>query len=1047
MSYGLENLLADLKYDVSPYYRTRIDEFELETAHLFRAAREIDEKAGKVNGIYVFQTSENKVLPNRPAVFIVKANDEKGAHVIHRSLWNLGYAPFILMVLPDQVRIYTGFDYSTLPGKESGLLDTAPLARNALRNILFEFSTDSIDIGQIWHSQRYKSKITPSSRVDKRLLKNLRELGKALKGVGDLSAEVAHALIGKYVYIKYLWDKGILTEKWMNDKHIAKEEVLGRQSTVNGLAKLIQALEDRFNGEIFPIKDIYASGLEDNHVYLTASVFMGDSLHAYTNRVIQQLYLEFQAYDFRYIPVETLSAVYEQFIENPKGKGAIYTPEAVADYLLSEVQSIEPLSATTKVLDPACGSGVFLVLIYRRMIEQKLFESSADRLRADELIDLLHNIYGVELEQDACYVAEFSLILTLLHYVEPRELDKSKFKFPILHNRQIFHGDFFNSKLNIWCSGLEFDWIVGNPPWTKADEEKQPNAYEWITNNSNQRPVGNLSLAEAFSWHVADIVKKNGIIGLLLPATSLVNLKSRDYRQAFFQHYEVIRITNFSNLRELLFDDRSALPPSSVIYRKAGGKEEKSKILHYGPFYVNQIPIAQGTPWTITINESEVQEVSYSEAIEGKTATWKLALWGTEYDERALDRLRRLFPITLEQFCEKMQWANKLPREGVQLRYSDGTSDERKTSNDKTDKEKRKDKLKHYPDLLKFDEFNTDKFNLPPRCRYSIPTGALTKNQKAYLRVHGGEGGLYINHSPHVILSAGWDFFIYSDLEFIIPPRLMGIAGQKKGDSDCLRALSVYLSSSLVRYYLFFQVPEWGVFRHRETVVVSEVRKIPTPMFTQEQIEELASLQQFLVEREQAEINVYADTLEKVHAKLQKEVDKTVNRLFHIPEDIAILAEEFVNIRLSLDEGKSSVARVVKEPNRKDLDAYASILCDQLDDFAMNEFYHRIKITKSSEFIECRIEITEKKPDKTTGSYSVIDADLPTAKFLSEIRKQVGEQFSQWVYIQKGLKLFENHQVFIYKSPRLINWTKTQAFNDAGEIIGQAMSGSRNNRS
>ena len=60
---------------------------------------------------------------------------------------------------------------------------------------------------------------------------------------------------------------------------------------------------------------------------------------------------------------------YEQFIEDAKSKGAVYTPEILADYLLSEVNAVKPLTQETKILDPACGSGVFLVLAFRRLIE------------------------------------------------------------------------------------------------------------------------------------------------------------------------------------------------------------------------------------------------------------------------------------------------------------------------------------------------------------------------------------------------------------------------------------------------------------------------------------------------------------------------------------------------------------------------------------------------------------------------------------------------------------------------------------------------------
>lgn len=1038
----LSELLADLKYDRSPNYRTKMIQFEPETAHLFRAAREIEGDGAEVNGIYVFRTSpglNNNVLPSRPAVYIAKADNEQGARKIHRSLWNLGYAPFIIILLPNQLRVYTGFDYTPYKsnqrdllngGDESGLLETQLPHRSNLSEIINEFSSDSIDVGYIWQSNRYTGRFDPDNRVDKRLLKNLKELGKDLKGRGELSSETAHALIGKYVYIRYLWDRGILTEEWMRDQKVDKRSVLDREANVEGLLKLVKALEKRFNGRIFPFSSAEENSLRDDHVSLTASVLMGDALDVDASRTVQQLYLAFKAYDFRYIPVETLSAVYEQFIDDSKAKGAIYTPEILADYLLSEVHSIKPLTSEMKILDPACGSGIFLVLAYRRLIEQKLAYHPSGKLLPEELKELLGNIYGIEKERDACYVTEFSLILTLLHYIEPPELDKNdNFKFPALHNTHIIEGDFFNNHLEFWQENPKFDWIVGNPPWVPADE-KQPNALTWILQNKSERPVGNLSVAEAFSWRVSDFSTSNGIIGLLLPATSLVNIKSTYYRKQFFEKHDVYRVTNFANLREVIFNKRSALPPATVIYRPKKDIENQQSTIHYGPFFVNQIASGYSRPWTITINENEIQEVPSFETISGKTSTWKYALWGTRQDERAIERIRHLMPTTLEEFCARKGWGKKLPQQGAELR--DGTEQS---------EAKLKDILNPLEQLVHAKVFSTHLFNIEPRCRFSIPEGALIDNDKRFIREKGGEAGLRVNSAPHIIISKGWDFIIYSDEDFIIPPQQMGIAAPKKnGNDDCLRALSVYLSSSLVTYYLFFQVPEWGIFRQRESVVVSEVRKIPTPNLTTDQITELANLQKWLARQEKQDIMTYPNAISEVHERLQNLLDNAIYNLFEIPKDIVTLSNDFVRVRLPLDRGKESVYKVTRQPDKQDLEAYATILKNELDDFAMDEFYHKINIIESNDLIECIVELTQDKSKTQITAESIKEGDLTARRFLAEIRESIGEQFSQWVYVQRGLRLFEGSRIHIYKSPRLINWTRTQAFNDANDVIGQAIS-------
>jgi len=184
-----------------------------------------------------------------------------------------------------------------------------------------------------------------------------------------LGLPIIHALIGKYVYIRYLYDRRILSKEWLVENNITLDSVLSRNATLAGLLYLTEVLENRFNGAIFPLPSNIQVTLSDEIVSLVASTFKGD------DPVSGQLHLDFEAYDFSYIPVETLSSIYEQFLHSQgtgKKVGAVYTPEPVADYLLCELNESKPLQSGMKILDPCCGSGIFLVLAYRRLIELEL---------------------------------------------------------------------------------------------------------------------------------------------------------------------------------------------------------------------------------------------------------------------------------------------------------------------------------------------------------------------------------------------------------------------------------------------------------------------------------------------------------------------------------------------------------------------------------------------------------------------------------------------------------------------------------------------------
>jgi type I restriction-modification system DNA methylase subunit len=79
----------------------------------------------------------------------------------------------------------------------------------------------------------------------------------------------------------------------------------------------------------------------------------------------RQLSLDFLAYDFSFIPIETLSVLYEQFLSAPDNPGAssrgrqiggYYTPISVVNLMLSELEERRPLKRGMRVFDPSCGS-------------------------------------------------------------------------------------------------------------------------------------------------------------------------------------------------------------------------------------------------------------------------------------------------------------------------------------------------------------------------------------------------------------------------------------------------------------------------------------------------------------------------------------------------------------------------------------------------------------------------------------------------------------------------------------------------------------------
>jgi methylase of polypeptide subunit release factors len=1007
-----EQVLESIGYDASQNYHSTNDQHHPLTAHLYRSAGQ----AG-ADGVYLFHTShDDEMLPARAAVFVAEADTPEQARVIHRSLWNLGNAPFIIVILPGQIRVYTGFDYDRTD-EQRGLIKPINVFNPLdIRESLADYSADAIDSGRIWASQSRHLK--PETRLDAHLLKNLQKLEFVLVDNG-LDRAAAHALIGKYVYIRYLWDREILSEQWLSENRIDIDSVLGRGATLKGLRKLTETLDELFNGHIFPFPLTGEKAPTDDQIAIAASAFKGD------DPVSGQMPL-FDLYDFSYIPIETLSSIYEQFLHSQgKGKkvGAVYTPEHLADYLLAELNHAKPLKKGMTVLDPCCGSGIFLVLAYRKLIETELLKRPDLRLRPTELRQILtESIFGVERSREACYVAELSLILTMLHYISPPDLHRNKrFKFPVLHNQQIFEADFFDDASQFWNQREHFDWVIGNPPWIEpeSDDKEEHHVLAWINSSANrqERPVAGNRVAEAFSWRVMDLLKNHGCIGLLLNATSLFNHESQKFRQEFFRQHDVLRITNFTNLRYLLFHGRGKAPPATTIYGKTHQNHEKPAIIHYGPLVINHFlseawdEFGQKETWVLTINENEISSVPADEGETGDAVTWKLALWGGPRDKRALQRLRRLFPGTLREMSRERGWHL---HQGVELREAPVPG------------AKTKYEVEPAPGLKGQKFFDAEamvrsgyRFHIPEEAMKPIPV-----NQH-YLRKRGGERSLKEIGASHVLFNVGYS--VYTDEDFVLraPDKRLSAPAT---DADALRALSVFFSSSLIRYYLFFHSPAWGVDRNR--IYKRDIQQVPVPELSAEQIRVLAELQRDVAAKEAS--------AQRSSDELQDILDEGVERILNVTKNACIVAKDFVRVRLSLVHGKvSGVA--TKSPNKNELLRYGHLLRGQLDQFTKGRVRHRVSVVTAADqgMIVCEVEVIQ-----ATSPLEVI-VDRVSSELKASLGRLYGtlkQQFSQWVYVQRGLRIFDGPRVYICKPNRLIDWTRSEALNDADDLIADVLS-------
>ena len=205
----LTEFLDRLGYSESPaFLRPQQNTFRLDPdfGHIFRRAS----KMLALQGVYTLRSDVADHSPSVPIVYVCEADTETKADDFHRLIWNQDVVPFVLIHTPFGVKLYSGFRHQRRRnGETTGILQ-ALTDFTQLDELIDDFSADAINSGRLW--QRRAPDVTPEYRLHWKLLDNLRSVDSALRERG-LQSGMSHALIGKYVYLHYLRDRGILSPK------------------------------------------------------------------------------------------------------------------------------------------------------------------------------------------------------------------------------------------------------------------------------------------------------------------------------------------------------------------------------------------------------------------------------------------------------------------------------------------------------------------------------------------------------------------------------------------------------------------------------------------------------------------------------------------------------------------------------------------------------------------------------------------------------------------------------------------------------------------
>lgn len=375
------------------------------------------------------------------------------------------------------------------------------------------------------------------------------------------------------------------------------------------LSKLFKDADDRYNSGLFHFnpKEVHATAVDT----VTLKLVVDDEpLH----RILRSLYLP-NPYEFSVIPADILGQVYERFLgkviqvdgktaviedkpEVKKAGGVFYTPSYIVEFIAKETIDTLLQGKTPKqvekirILDPACGSGSFLIVAYQHLLDwhlsyymanggaskfkKELHQTDKGSWRLTTQIRksiLLNNVFGVDIDPQAVEVTKLALLLKVLEGESGEAIGKN---LSLFHERalpdlgsnikcgnSLVDSDFYDQgeltdlddddhfRINAfdWVEEFPlifkaggFDAVIGNPPYGATLYPLEKNYLKSKFRHQSYQLDSYLLFIEL---SIKRLLKKGALWGMIIPNPWLSNLRQGKLRRLVMGSTQVRKIVHF----------------------------------------------------------------------------------------------------------------------------------------------------------------------------------------------------------------------------------------------------------------------------------------------------------------------------------------------------------------------------------------------------------------------------------------------------------------------------------------------------------------------
>lgn len=797
---------------------------ELENSSINYYQRLSLEKAKKVgaNAVY-FRNFPDSNRPSKPQLYIFDfTSKEQDLVEIHKNVWSSTEVRLYLVINKSEIKFFNSS--KPVEQNKSGSLQVSPfetlkIAGEAIKKYK-EYSAKKFDNGSFWEETRYD--FGYGETAYEKLISQLKITRNQFLEVIKLDKVIASKLLVLGILVKYLEERVDIDENGNETRVFASDffnqekfgyssdftETIrkGNQFTLN----LFEYLGKHFNGKIFYLSDDYKEQIKDKDLSPLADFLSGV--------LDNNQFVFWKLYSFNYLPIELISSIYEMFLEADNSTGVAYTPSYLVSFMIDECMPINKPKEGFKILDPACGSGIFLVSAYKRIIDWwrvSNYEKTGEWIlprkdNLDELKRLLKDsIFGIDIESEAVDLAIFSLSLTLCDILSPKVIWEN-LRFDNLSNN-VVGSDFFD-----WYpenTDKKFDLVIGNPPFIEYGlRETKINSLISELNLAEQVP--NNQSALLFTMLAMNLVKKEkGLLSFILPSGPLLYNNSEkpiNFRKWLFSEYNIPQIIDFTYLSNTLFKNKGNEKNVAVsAFFLENKTPDKEPIYH---ITVKKLKTAKERQY-FEIDHYDFHKVSKNDALENPFV-WKSNLLG---GGRLVPFINSLTNFqTLKDFLDSKKKKGWIYGDG----FIKGKKDEELVE---SDFEKKKGGYSEPTYLMNLEYVEPEDFT-------EKGIQKTQKNTSKYFQWPRNEKIF----KPSLLLikkNIGSNSIpvFFSDIELGYKNEIIGIHSPMSERQELKKVYNRIKDNSLYRFYILTTSARSGVSRSTKTTLQKDILGIPFP--------------------------------------------------------------------------------------------------------------------------------------------------------------------------------------------------------------------------